>query len=424
MQFINDDIDQLFRRAAEEYPLNTNSADWSKVQKALQSDNKKPNKQKGRFFILFLLAASLWTINTFVGYVDTSNRHSQSPITNKNNKSLSTPMVQNNQVTAHSIPIQSVAAINDPSHITSNNRGTVNNRLNTPTFGFNKTGRSNILIDRSGYLNNERNVGNLPDKLTNTTFNNNIQSPFLTVNKIKERINGPQYLKPFVINIPFLTSTHKRIPNLDAGQSTIINTKTNTPQDKGFYFGLTAGMDISNVKLQKTSNIGYSAGILLGYDLNNKWGIESGILWDQKSYYSNGKYFNPKLWPYMDIKNVDGVCKMLEIPVNVKYRFSNNAKRSLYVMAGASSYIMKKESYNYTYQVGQISAEGYKTYENSSRNWFSVMNIGLGYSFKPGKLGTAHIEPYAKIPLGGLGIGQLPISSFGINFSFTKSIGK
>jgi hypothetical protein len=423
MQFINDDIDQLFRRAAEEYPLNTNSADWSKVQKALQNDNKT-KKQKGRFFILFFLTASLWTLNTFVGYVDTSNKHANSLITNKNNKTFSPPMVKNNQVTAHSIPVLSVAVINDPTHNTSDNRSTVNKRLNAEPFSFNKTERSNNLIDRSGNLNNERNDVDLSAKLTNTPYNNNLQSPYHTVNKIRERLNSPQYLKQFVFNVPSLNSTHKRITGLDAGQSTIINSKINTPEAKGFYFGLTAGIDISNVKLQKTSNIGYSAGILLGYILNNKWGIESGILWDQKSYYSNGKYFNPKLWPYMDIKDVDGICKMLEIPVNVKYKFSNNAKRSLYVIAGTSSYIMKKESYNYTYQMGQVSSEGYKSYKNSTRNWFSVINIGVGYSFKPGKLGTAHIEPYAKIPLSGLGIGQLPINSFGINFSFTKSIAK
>ena len=35
MQYVNDDMDELFRRAAENYPLNTNSADWNEVQKKL-----------------------------------------------------------------------------------------------------------------------------------------------------------------------------------------------------------------------------------------------------------------------------------------------------------------------------------------------------------------------------------------------------
>ena len=31
MQFVNDDMDDLYRRAAEEYPLKTDSGDWNKV---------------------------------------------------------------------------------------------------------------------------------------------------------------------------------------------------------------------------------------------------------------------------------------------------------------------------------------------------------------------------------------------------------
>ena len=35
MQYVNDDMDELFRRAAKDYPLNTNSADWEKVKNKL-----------------------------------------------------------------------------------------------------------------------------------------------------------------------------------------------------------------------------------------------------------------------------------------------------------------------------------------------------------------------------------------------------
>ena len=32
---MNDDMDELFRRAAENYPLNTGTADWNELQKKL-----------------------------------------------------------------------------------------------------------------------------------------------------------------------------------------------------------------------------------------------------------------------------------------------------------------------------------------------------------------------------------------------------
>ncbi len=40
MQNVNDDMDGLFRRAASNYPLNTNSADWNKVLSALDASEK------------------------------------------------------------------------------------------------------------------------------------------------------------------------------------------------------------------------------------------------------------------------------------------------------------------------------------------------------------------------------------------------
>src|SRR5882757_9111781 len=60
MRDINDDMDDLFRRAADGYPLNTNSSDWNKVQSAMQLSEKGtiPNvesKKKYRRFLWLLL---------------------------------------------------------------------------------------------------------------------------------------------------------------------------------------------------------------------------------------------------------------------------------------------------------------------------------------------------------------------------------
>src|SRR5215204_1792576 len=60
MQYVNDDMDELFRRAAENYPLDTKGANWDKVLSALQDQNINtaiPEKKKnnGRFLWLLLL---------------------------------------------------------------------------------------------------------------------------------------------------------------------------------------------------------------------------------------------------------------------------------------------------------------------------------------------------------------------------------
>src|SRR6478672_2305281 len=47
MQYVNDDMDDLFRRAAENYPLDTKSADWDKIAAELDI---KPEKTKDSVF--------------------------------------------------------------------------------------------------------------------------------------------------------------------------------------------------------------------------------------------------------------------------------------------------------------------------------------------------------------------------------------
>lgn len=45
MQYINNDMVELFRKAARDYPLNTNSSDWNAVLKKFPA--KIPGKESG-----------------------------------------------------------------------------------------------------------------------------------------------------------------------------------------------------------------------------------------------------------------------------------------------------------------------------------------------------------------------------------------
>ncbi len=50
------------------------------------------------------------------------------------------------------------------------------------------------------------------------------------------------------------------------------------------------------------------------------------------------------------------------------------------------------------------------------------MNVSVGYNRTLNKVGTLRIEPYLKIPIKGIGIGNLPITSTGLNIGITKKI--
>src|SRR5687767_2001881 len=70
----NDDMDELFRRAADSYPLNTNGADWEKVRENMETDKKEDgtsssNATSGKWykklFLLLFLLPLVWICNKY-----------------------------------------------------------------------------------------------------------------------------------------------------------------------------------------------------------------------------------------------------------------------------------------------------------------------------------------------------------------------
>jgi hypothetical protein len=190
------------------------------------------------------------------------------------------------------------------------------------------------------------------------------------------------------------------------------------------------GPDVSTVAFQSTEQAGYSIGALLGYRFNKRISLESGLLWDKKNYYSNGEYFDKSktnISSYSKILNLDGYCQMFEIPLSLRYDFAAGKNYSFFATAGLSSYIMKKEHYDYNAWVDDPRyppphyANGSKPYYNSGNYFLSIVQMSAGYEFAIGTNTRIRIEPYAKIPLQGIGIGSMRISSGGLFFGISHS---
>jgi hypothetical protein len=226
----------------------------------------------------------------------------------------------------------------------------------------------------------------------------------------------------------------KLTENKKTGDLNIEKQTTKTPVKKarkqsehGLYVGLIVSPDISTIKFQSIKNIGVSAGVLVGYQINKTISIESGVLWSIKNYYSEGKYFSVKniyLPAGASIKKVSGECNMIEVPLVAKYNFRSSGKSNFSASAGISSYFMKKEDYNYQVDRNGLQYPYSTSYKNTSTDVFAVANFAAGYNRQVKKNIKLRIEPYVKIPLQGVGIGSLPIMSTGLNIGVTKKISR
>jgi hypothetical protein len=204
--------------------------------------------------------------------------------------------------------------------------------------------------------------------------------------------------------------------------------KEKKKQDHYLYAGIIAAPDLSTVKMQKTKGVGDTYGVLIGYAFNEHWSVETGAYLDRKRYYTAGEYFNTSKVSfnpnYDKLLNVDGTCYMWEIPLNVRYNINPSGKTRWFATAGASTYLMNREKYNATveYINGNRPWNAAWDLKKSSQYPFSVIGFSFGFEQRLGKVGNLRVEPYARIPLGGIGTGSLPILSTGINIGITRRL--
>ena len=429
MQFVNDDMDDLFRESAENYPLNTGKPGWEQVLQKMQDANvesktyTQPESKRKYYFTLLLLLPMFLICNHFsdksIGRTETNEMKSKGTAqTTKTSaaetadRSLTTAAINNENK-------------NEMANTTGLNRKSPENTSLGGTeypVGFNKEKNSNDFIakqDRNTNIQAVNKENNYNTDLAEAGFSDNTQNddaPGVQADKNEENIDEKK---------PIIQEATQKEDSTVKEQPVEKQLKENKKKEKQLYIGFLVGPDYSMVKSRTTNRAGYSVGLLAGYRFAKNLSIETGILWDRKRYKVEGQHFNKEkmnLLMHSNLLKVWGYCDMFEVPINLRYDFSNKGNHSWFATAGVSSYLMKKEDYGYAYERYGNQYQGWKSYENASSNWLSVANISIGYQRKLGNIGQLRIEPYLKLPLGGVGIGDMRLQSSGVYVGFTRPI--
>ncbi len=187
------------------------------------------------------------------------------------------------------------------------------------------------------------------------------------------------------------------------------------------------GLDFSKVASGAFGNTGYDAGFIVGYKFQLKFSIETGLLVNNKNYNSAGKDFNmDKIGPAMPsgmvIENINSHSSLLEIPVKVKYNFIHKAASNFFIAGGASAYIMTKEKNMYDATVNGTQEKIMGIYNRNNYGLPAVANISIGYEHKISDLLNVRVEPFLKIPLQGMGVGSLSVTSAGLQVGITGGL--
>ncbi len=427
MQYVNDDMDELFRKAAESYPLDTGNSDWDRVVTALKEPELKEGEEnkKKRFFWLLLLIplALLFYQNVSTGKNDSKGRGQQ-----KQSQLISSH--EKNGVEKLSDNIKPTFEVVAFKKINKNGLGSVPSpglqhvRFRKNNFQLHTGSADQLYIPTIEAINNES--WNLDETVKKMMTPGNVAPSGKYAGEGGSGHSFTSFIdRADLFPLPGRSSMEASRRNMFFSPD---RPGQHLKRHKKFYAGMMGGLDGTTVRFQKIDNAGFDAGLLLGYEMNKKWSLEGGVFLDKKFYYSKGKYFNTSKISYLPpnswITELNGYCRMIEVPLEVKLNVRQYRNSSWFSTAGLSSYVMKKEAYDYVYYYATPGtyATHHKVYKNSSTNLFSVITISAGYTHRLGNWCELRVEPYVKRPVAGVGFGKLPMLSTGIHIGLTKKL--
>ncbi|MEO7120853.1 MAG: outer membrane beta-barrel protein [Ginsengibacter sp.] len=427
MQDLENDMDDLFQRAAENYPLKNQKGDWDSVAKKIivkdDADEitgiampKKSNQSTLFFIILFMLLAGGIMFYMFTN----SSSKSNNLLAKKNGNNMYSGQL-NNKVVGNKADAdklhhdQSIFSLNEEKNPKTKTKLLYDNFSNNTISGTGNTSY-HIKPKVTGLIEN--------DAMVNSTIENTDEDNADDAeNKSLIKKTNPEILllskqEKEKVNI------HKQKNDTSLIAEKNIRKKIADQKNKGLYMGIVTGINFSKVASGPFDNTGFAAGILLGFRVNKALSFETGFFWNKKHYTSDGKYFSmnkirSSMPSGMIVDNVESESSLIEIPINAKFDLTRKKSSNVFISGGMSSYIMTMERNAYNASVNGNSEKVSGVYGKPDYGFATVVNFSVGYEHKISRTLNIRTEPFIKIPLQGIGVGNLPVTSAGIQISIT-----
>ncbi|HSU28805.1 MAG TPA: hypothetical protein VLJ68_10510 [Chitinophagaceae bacterium] len=210
-------------------------------------------------------------------------------------------------------------------------------------------------------------------------------------------------------------------PLIQAGEIASAIKKENKTKRNSFSFSISLGAGSSSSEGGSIGRIKPTLGAGITYTIKDRFSIRSGFYSGHKVYVSEPYEYHPPdvFWTYYpNLKQVNADCKIYEIPLSLAWHFGQSSRQNWFASAGVSSYIMKKETYQFLYKnsSGQLNTRTWD-FNDKNQHFFSTLTLSGGYQRSLNKTLSVSIEPYLKLPLTGIGYGKVKLSSAGVLFS-------
>ncbi|HUR67206.1 MAG TPA: hypothetical protein VMZ03_12725 [Chitinophagaceae bacterium] len=222
-----------------------------------------------------------------------------------------------------------------------------------------------------------------------------------------------------------LKSTDKKAEDIKSnGTEVVKKDKKKSKKNNFFFFSISGGPDASFTGGDKIGKAKLLGGVGLGYTIRNKFTLRTGLYVARKIYTSSPEeYHAPNAFYayYPNMQKIEADCKVFEIPLSISYNFKRTDKQNFFAGAGLSTYLMKRETYDYYYKYYPTSPTVNKVHTsyNENNHFLSVLSLSAGYQRTISKRISITAEPYFKLPLKGVGFGKVKLNSGGVLFTIS-----
>ncbi|WP_031528877.1 hypothetical protein [Dyadobacter crusticola] len=239
-----------------------------------------------------------------------------------------------------------------------------------------------------------------------------------------DEADGFQYNVMSLPNKPVNWQNQIAYPNIGVPATELVKSDTEVEADKkkeevaqakwAVRFGYSP--DLSTVGGEKLTKPGTAVSLLAELSILPRLFVQSGAVWSRKDYRANGGDYilDPRWGYYTKPESIEGVCKVLEIPLNLRYDIVSGSKSRIFAGSGLSSYYMRGEKYKYNYKNPYDPHIKYKDWQGKT-GWylFSHLNASAGYEYRVSDKLSLVAEPYARMPLKRVGYGKVNLFTAG-----------
>ncbi|RDB06440.1 hypothetical protein [Runella aurantiaca] len=196
---------------------------------------------------------------------------------------------------------------------------------------------------------------------------------------------------------------------------------------KGLSLRILVAPDLSYIGFDQMKRPGITLGAMLEYRFSQRISVQAGAVRAIKLYDATGsQYVWPEVWNFQKARpsGIEAACKVLDIPLNVRYDITQSANKRWFVSTGITSYKMLNEKYIYTYPPRSYNIKWYDWEGSTGSYWFGVLNFSMGFERQIGKKISLQAEPYFKLPLAQVGLGKIKLNTAGLFISARYRLGR